>query len=190
MAEGGTARCGINATRGGVMAIKLAELGVGEVVTLLKADLGTELGLIDTARSGDSLVLAVPAAADYYDYPNPVLGDGAAHVEVFEGTISFDHKYSDVAVPRATYDIDITVRLTFITRDGDTPTQKVARMRRYAVGVFNVFSKKPTLGDVDDAIQVAVSSLIETQWITEGENEADIAKGRVTVELTLTCEEN
>ena len=171
------------------MAIQLAELGVSEVVTLLKADLGTELGLIDTARGGDSLVLAVPDAADYYDYPNPVIGDGAAHVEVFEGAIEFNHKYADVAVPRATYDIDIIVRVTFLTRDGDTPTQKVARMRRYAVGVFNVFSKKPTLGDVDDAIQVAVSSRASSEWITEGEGEADIAKGRVTVELTLTCEE-
>ncbi len=171
------------------MAIKLAELGVTEVVTLLKADLGTELGLIDTARSGDSLVLAVPAAADYYEYPNPVLGDGAAHVEVFEGDIAFDFKYADVAIPRATYDLDLTVRITFINRDGDTRSEMAKRAQRYSVGIFNVFSKKPTLGDAQAAIQVAVSSLVSPEWTTEGEGDAEIAKGRVTVELTLTCEE-
>ncbi len=171
------------------MAIKLAELGVSEVVILLKADLGTELGLIDTARGGDSLVLAVPDAADYYDYPNPVLGGGAAQVEVFESDLSFEHKYSDIAVPRATYDLDLTVRVTFINRDGDTKSDMAQRARRYSVGVFNVFSKKPTLGDAQAAIQVAVSSLVSPEWTTEGEGDSEIAKGRVTVALTLTCEE-
>jgi len=171
------------------VSIELAELGVREVVVLLKADLGTELGLIDTARTSDSLVLAVPNAADYYEYPNEMIAGGAVHVEVFESDLIFEHPYGDIAVPRATYDLDLTVRLTFFNRDGDSNLDMTKRARRYAVGVFNVFSKKPTLGDVDNRIQVAVSSQISPQWITDSEESADIAAARVTLTLTLSCEE-
>ncbi len=170
------------------MAIKLAELGVSEVVTLLKADLGGKLAAIDTARN-DGITLAVPAESNYYDYPNLMIAGPAAHMEVFEGDIAFSGPYSDVAVPRAVYEIDLTVRLTYFNRDSDSPARMAARGRRYAVGIFNVFSAKPTLGAVDDAIQVAITSLVSPQLITEGEDSGSIEKGLVTVTLTLRCEE-
>jgi len=172
------------------VAIKLAELGVAEVVTLLKADLAGKLTAIDAARTGDTLVLAAPADANYYDYPNPMIAGPAAHVEVFESDITFVNAYSDVAVPRAVYEIDLTVRLTYFNRDSDTPAEMAARGRRYAVGIFQVFSSKPTLGGVDDAIQVAITSLVSPQLVTDGEDSGSIEKGLVTVTLNLRCEEN
>ena len=171
------------------MAIRLAERGVGEVVTLLKADLGTELALIDTDRSGDSLVLAVPASADYYDYPNPVIGDGAAHVEVFESAYDFENPYSDASSGRISYSLPVTVRLTFLNRDGDSRAEMGQRARRYASGIAIVFIRKPTLGGADDKILITGARVVEPDWTTEGEDARDIAKGRVTVELELRCSE-
>ncbi len=170
------------------MAIKLAELGVGEVITLMKADLSAILTAIDTARSGDSLVLAVPAAADYYDYPNPVIGDGAAHVEVFEDDLTFLNPYSDAANARAVYELPINVRLTYINRNADTPTQMVARGRRYGFAISQVFRAKPTLGDVSPAIKVGISTVASPQW-AEGEDTQKIEKAHVAVSLLLKCEE-
>ena len=174
------------------LAIKLAERGVGSIVALLKSDLGTELGLIDTDRA-DAITMVDPAAANYYEYPRALIAGNAAHVEVFEGEIDFgslvDGSNTDIAAQRATYTLPLTIRVTWLNRTGDTMTQMVQRGQRYSAGVYNVLIKSNDLGDADGATKIGkVTSVSPAHAGISGEG-TDQFKGQITMTAEVRCEE-
>ena len=170
------------------MAVKLAERGVGAIVTLLQDELGTELGLIDTDR-GDGITMAVPATAQYYTYPKAEIAGGTVHVEVFEGSIEFLNPYVDVDAQRAVYHLPVTVRVTHFNRQGESAASMMLRSQRYATGVFNVFNKNPLLKSADAAIQIGVAEGVDPAWEFDGEDVDKIIKTQVTIPIRLRCEE-
>ena len=174
------------------MAIKLAELGVGSTVALLKANLGTELGLIDTDRA-DAITMIDPAAANYYEYPLAEVAGNAAHVEVFEGAIDFgsleDGSNTDIAAERATYTLPLTIRVTWFNRTGDTPAQMVLRGQRYSAGIYNVLIKDNTVGDSDDATKIGKITSVTPAWQGIAPDGTDRLKGQITLTAEIRCEE-
>lgn len=173
------------------VAVKLSERAVDAVVSLLQSNLATELTAIETDR-GDGLTLTAPANANYYKYPKPVLDGATTHLEVFEAeVITFDvpSPYVDADAQRAVYDLDLTVRLTHIRRDGLSMDDVVKRARRYAAGLFNVFSKNPEFDQSDAALQIVGASSVGMHWTFEGEDADKVGKIQVTTGLQVRCEE-
>lgn len=169
------------------MAVKLSERGVSAIQTLLASDLETELTAIDTDRS-DTITTAGTVTA-YYKYPRAVISGGQTHIEVFEESFEFEHPYSDADASRATYRLPVVVRITFFNRDQDSQENFTTRARRLAAGVFNVFNKKPTLAGADAAVQIVASTVVDPQWITDGDESQEITKALITIRLELMCEE-
>jgi hypothetical protein len=173
---------------GDLVAVKLAERGVDATVALLQSNLATELTAIDTERA-DGITMAAPANGDYYKRPKPEITEATAHVEVFEDAYEFANPYSDAAAQRATYELPITIRVTYFNRDGDTRDTMVTRGRRYAAGVFNVLNKNWDMDDADDATLNGVITNVTPPWVEGDESQPGQAKGRTTLSGVIKCEE-
>jgi len=173
------------------VAVKLAERAVNAVIAQLQADLATELAAIVTERA-DSDTLTAPATANYYNRPKAEIAGGTteSHIEVFEGEVDFNNPYTDAAAERFTYEVPITVRLTVFNRDGALAPPMATRMRRYGVGIANVFNKNHDLGGTDSAIQAIRVDSVRAHW---DENNPDDGAGKIkvqtVVETTVKCEE-
>lgn len=170
------------------MAVRLAERAVDAIVTLLKANLATELTAIDTERA-DGITMVAPGDAHYFKRPKATTHEGTASVEVFESDLEFTNPYTDAAAERAAYRLPITVRVTYCNAGGDTPDTMMIRMRRYSAGVFNVINKNYDLGDADDATKSVVVERVSAHWETEGEDADKVNKVQSTIELEVGCEE-
>jgi len=176
---------------GDELAIKLAERGVGSVVALLKSDLGTELGLIDTDRA-DTITMAVPAAGDYYTYPRAEIAGNASHVEVFEGELDLgplDDEKNDLSSNRATYTLPLTIRVTWFNRTGDDMDSMVKRGQRYSAGVYNALIKSSDMGDADDMTLAGKVTAVAPAHAGVSEPEAGILKGQITMAAEVRCGE-
>ncbi len=172
-----------------VMAIKLAERGVDAVAAMLLSKLSAELSAIETDR-GDSITLEVPTAAQYFKRPKAEIQGGttAAHVEVYESTFTLEQPYSDAAVQRATFELPLTVRLTYFNRLGHTPAVMNNQMRRYAAGLYNCFIRNYQLDDADDSTQWGyVTSVIP--FVDVNPDTDAVRKVSVTLNVIVKCEE-
>ena len=171
------------------VAVKLAERAIDAVVTLLQANLATELTAIDTERA-DSVTTAAPANAQYYKRPKAEIAGATVHVEVYESSFDFVNPYTDADAQRAVYEIPLTVRVTCFNRNGVDPANAMMkRMRRYATGVFNVINKNYTLDDSDDATQVGTVEGVDPHWEFEGEDADKVRKVQAVVRVNVRCEE-
>jgi len=170
------------------VAVKLAERGVDAVVSALQTYLPTELTAIDTERA-DSITMAAPANANYYKRPKAEIAGATAHVEVYESGFDFANPYTDSGDSRAVYSLPVTVRLSYFNRDGGDRDEMVTRMRRYSAGVFNAISKNNSLGDSDDATQIAGVDSVTPPWESITEAQPGTFKGEITLQLTVKCEE-
>lgn len=173
---------------GSAVAVKLSERAVDAVVSLLQANLATELTAIDTDRA-DGVTMAAPANAQYYKRPKSEVAGATVHVEVYEGSFDFTNPYTDADAERAVYDLPLDVRVTFFNRDQDTADTMMIRMRRYATAVFNVINKNPSLADSDNATQHIVVTGVRPYWEVDSEDEDKVVRVRTTVSLTVACEE-
>lgn len=175
--------------RDAAMAIKLAERGVAAVVTLMKANFGTELAAIDTERA-DGITMDVPAAGDYYDYPKVEIAGDTVKVEVFEQEFESIDFYSDADAARAVYHLPVTIRVTHFNRANHSPANMVKRSRRYATGVYNVFVQTPKVDAADASIQIGSIQSTAPVWETDGEDTSKIVATRITLTADLRCEES
>jgi hypothetical protein len=173
---------------GGAMAVKLGERSVDAVTSLLQSQLSAELGLIDTDRA-DGVTMAVPPTGNYYKRPRPMIIGGAAHVEVYEGVIEFENRYSDSDSQRATYTIPLTIRVTWFNRAGDSRDTMVNRGRRYSAGIYNVLTKSPNLSDSDDATIIGGATAVTPAWQTIEEPQPGTFKGSIEISAEVRCEE-
>ena len=170
------------------VAVKLAERGIDAVVSCLQTYLPTELTAIDTERA-DTITMAAPANVNYYKRPKPEMAGATAHVEVYEEEFGFGNFYSDSGDSRAVFDLPVTVRLTYFNRTGGDRNEMVTRMRRYSAGIFNVIAKHTDLADSDAATNVTELTLVTPPWSEISEEEPNTFKGRITLQLTVKCEE-
>jgi hypothetical protein len=173
------------------MAIRLSERVVDAVVTVLQAELETELTAIDTDRA-DSITMDVPLNADYYKHPQLELSGSVVHIEVWETEVSFiapPGPYVDQDHNRATFECFVTIRLTLFNREVHSSGDMRIRLRRYSAGLHNVFNQNPALGATDDAIQAA--ALDRVAWDLDAGDEAqeNVRKVQLTAELRVRCEE-
>jgi hypothetical protein len=166
------------------LAVRLAERAIDSVSTMLKNNLGTELGDIDTDRA-DGVTMAVPAATEYYNREKPEIAGPQAHVEVFEGTtINFLEPDSSDDV-RTKSAIPLTVRVTWFNRDGDTIETMHDRKRRYACGVSNVINQDRGYA-ADANVKFIQPEQIEATVSTLDVNKF---KGQVTMAVSVALEE-
>jgi hypothetical protein len=170
------------------VAVKLAERGVDSVVSVLQTYLATELTAIDTERA-DGITMAAPANVNYYKRPKPEIVGATSHVEVYENEFGFGNFYGDSGDSRAVYELPVTVRLTYYNRSGGDRNEMVTRMRRYSAGIFNVIAKHPELADSDNATNVTEITLVTPPWAELDDSEPNTFKGRITIQLTVKCEE-
>jgi hypothetical protein len=171
---------------GDLMAIKLAERGVDAIVSLLQANLGAEIGLINTDR-GDGVNLSAPANSNYYKHDRSEITGGTVWIEVYEGSLTFPTAEEDAAASRATYDLPFTVRVTFFRRTGSHDSADMVTLaRRYATAIFNVINKNFDLADSDDATKGAWIDSVDR--VIEDDDQGPY-KCRVTLTGLMKCEE-
>lgn len=170
------------------MAIKLAERAVDALVDLLQSNMSTELTAIDTDR-GDGVTLAAPTADYYYKYPKAVIAGQGCHVEVFETGFDFTNQYTDPANQRAVYTLPVTIRITYLNRDGDNANTMATRGRRYATAAFNCVTKNYDIDETDAALKVATVVGVTTHWDQEGEDSQKVFKMQTAISVEVVCEE-
>lgn len=176
------------------VAVMLAERGIDAVVALLQANLGTELGLIDTDRA-DGITMAAPPNYAYHKRQKPEIVGGTAHIEVYEDEFAFKNfggdtseSYTDLGAQRAVYELPVTIRLTWFNRDQDDGDEMAVRGRRYSAGVFNTLAKTPTLDAADDALQAVRPLTVSPPWHVTALADG-IFKGQMEFPIAIDCEE-
>jgi len=176
------------------VAVKLAERSVSALDTQLKAQLGTELGAIDTDRA-DGITMAVPASGDYHQFDKQVTATGAGtpEVHIFEDQeYEFINPNHDVQRgSSAYYNLPVTLRLVWWNRDDDTRSDMETRKRRYLTGIYNVIVADHTIGSSDDAIKKVL--VADTQGAARGSVTLDDGvnklKGVVELDVVAQCGE-
>ncbi len=170
------------------MAIQLSERAITATIDLLKANLATELAAIVT-EFGDGITLPAPVnASGYYNRPKSEIQGDDAHVEVFEDPFEFRHPYSDAAANRATYDLEIVVRVTVINREAVDAETMYSKMRRYSAAVVRIVLDNPQL-DAGPEVQVAKVVRVDPYHEIEGEDEEGYQKVSTAVALEVSLEE-
>lgn len=169
------------------VAIKLWETPVDALTTVLKSRLATELSAIEAER-GDGLSLQVPASGDYYiseikEATGPVI------VEVLPAAFELADPYVDAGSNRATFEVEILIRVTFTNRNQFSGDEMERAACRYAAAIFRVLLNYPYLEGTDPAVQIVRPGNFERE-LDRDEDEDGVSKMRVTVSCVARCEED
>lgn len=168
------------------MAIALWETPVDALINLLQDNMATELSAIETER-GDGLTLKAPANADY-QVSEVGEATGYVVVEILPTDFELADPYVDAGSNRATFEVEIEIKVTFTNPGGFTADQMKRAACRYGAAVFRVLLNNPYVTAVDE-VQIVRPGRIEIP--TERELDEDgVSKTSVTVSCVARCEED
>ncbi len=171
------------------MTIQLSERPIEAMITLLKANMATELATIVTER-GDGITLTAPVdPTEYHNHSKSEITDGDTHIEVFESEEPpFRDAPSDSANNRVSTSFEIIVRITVFNREAVTTNVMATKMRRLVTAVVNIVKANILLGAGPEVQHVFVSRFA-TPSVLDDESEESYQKVRGSVIYDVLMEE-